>query len=288
MGPEGAVNIIYRRDIAASPTPDSPPPEADRRLQGALRQPLRGGRARLHRRRDHPARDAPEDDHRAADAADQARAGPQAQARQHPAVALGLESTLCVHGAATAPRDRSSAPRRGPRARRRSAACATARSWIASPVESNSVTASGPGRPGASPASTAPSSVTCGAGDEAGLDRAASARRRVRPAPTRRRTARTTATASMVASALPGPSAPSMLRCRPGRRSLASNDDLGARGDAADDVAAERLLARPGRPAELVGQRARGRADGVGADARRRSRPRPGSGRPRRRAARSR
>ena len=25
MGPEGAVNIIYRRDIAASPTPDEPP-----------------------------------------------------------------------------------------------------------------------------------------------------------------------------------------------------------------------------------------------------------------------
>ena len=33
-------------------------PEADRRLQGPLRQPLLGGRARLHRRRDRPARDA--------------------------------------------------------------------------------------------------------------------------------------------------------------------------------------------------------------------------------------
>ena len=63
------------------------PPEADRGLQGALRQPLRGGRARLHRRRDRPPRDAPEGDHRAADAPDQARAGPPPQARQHPAVA---------------------------------------------------------------------------------------------------------------------------------------------------------------------------------------------------------
>ena len=63
MGPEGAVNIIYRRDIATSPTPDERRAEADRRLQGALRQPLLGGRARLHRRRDRPARDAPEADH---------------------------------------------------------------------------------------------------------------------------------------------------------------------------------------------------------------------------------
>ena len=66
MGPEGAVNIIYRRDLAQSPTPDERRAEADRRLQGALRQPLLGGRARLHRRRDRAARDAPEADPRAA------------------------------------------------------------------------------------------------------------------------------------------------------------------------------------------------------------------------------
>ena len=58
MGPEGAVNIIYRRDLATSPTPGRAPPEADGRLQGALRQPVRRRRARLHRRRDRPARDA--------------------------------------------------------------------------------------------------------------------------------------------------------------------------------------------------------------------------------------
>ena len=63
MGPEGAVNIIYRRDIASSPTPDERRGEADGRLQGALRQPVLGGRARLHRRRDRPARDAPAADH---------------------------------------------------------------------------------------------------------------------------------------------------------------------------------------------------------------------------------
>ena len=48
------------------------PEQAHRRLQGALRQPVHGGRARLHRRRADPARDAPEADHRARDPAHQA------------------------------------------------------------------------------------------------------------------------------------------------------------------------------------------------------------------------
>ena len=117
MGPEGAVNIIYRKDIASSPTPDERRqkliddykahfanpysaaergyiddviephetrpkliralrmlqtkrveqpkrkhgnmPEADGRLQGALREPLLRGRARIHRRRHRTARHPP-------------------------------------------------------------------------------------------------------------------------------------------------------------------------------------------------------------------------------------
>ena len=58
MGPEGAVNIIYRRDIAELADARRAPPEAHGRLQGALRQPVHGGRARLHRRRHRAARDA--------------------------------------------------------------------------------------------------------------------------------------------------------------------------------------------------------------------------------------
>ena len=50
------------------------PREADRRLQGALRQPVHRGRARLRGRRDHPPRDAPEADRRARGPAHQARA----------------------------------------------------------------------------------------------------------------------------------------------------------------------------------------------------------------------
>ena len=86
MGPEGAVNIIFRRDIADLADPRRAPREADHRLQGALRQPLLGRRARLHRRRDRPPRDAPEADPRPAHAADQARRAAEAKARQHPAV----------------------------------------------------------------------------------------------------------------------------------------------------------------------------------------------------------
>ena len=53
MGPEGAVNIIYRRDSPSRRRPTTAA-EARRRLQGALRQPVHRGRARLHRRRDLP------------------------------------------------------------------------------------------------------------------------------------------------------------------------------------------------------------------------------------------
>ena len=101
MGPEGAVNIIFRRDLDKSPTPDERRAEADLRLQGALRQPLHGGRARLHRRRDRPARDPAAADQRARDAPDQARRAAEAQARQHPAVATAVTADIASSGSAT-------------------------------------------------------------------------------------------------------------------------------------------------------------------------------------------
>ena len=52
MGPEGAVNIIHRRDLAG--TDPAGRRGAHGRLQGAVRGPVLGGGARLHRRRDHP------------------------------------------------------------------------------------------------------------------------------------------------------------------------------------------------------------------------------------------
>ena len=91
MGPEGAVNIIFRRDLDKSPTPDERRDEADLGLQGSLRKPVHRGRARLHRRRDRAARDAAASDQCARDAEDQARRAPEAQARQHSALAACSE-----------------------------------------------------------------------------------------------------------------------------------------------------------------------------------------------------
>ena len=109
MGPEGAVNIIHRRDIQSSPTPDAAPREADRRLQGALREPVLGGGARLHRRRDHPARDAAEADSGAGAAADEAGGDPEAKAREHPAVTRSVAAST-VSGISKPPVESSAMP----------------------------------------------------------------------------------------------------------------------------------------------------------------------------------
>ena len=96
MGPEGAVNIVFRNELEGADDPGGAAGRADRRLQGAVREPLLGRRARLRRRRDRAAADAPVPDPRARDDADEARAGPEAQARQHPAVARITRHEACV------------------------------------------------------------------------------------------------------------------------------------------------------------------------------------------------
>ncbi len=53
MGPEGAVNIIYRRDLAASPTPDERRKKLMDDYKARFANPYTRGRARLHRRRHH-------------------------------------------------------------------------------------------------------------------------------------------------------------------------------------------------------------------------------------------
>ena len=69
MGPEGAVNIIHRRDISTSPTPDERRQKLIDDYKARFANPYIGGRARLRRRRADPARDPPEGHHRARDAA---------------------------------------------------------------------------------------------------------------------------------------------------------------------------------------------------------------------------
>ena len=73
MGAEGAVNIIFRDEIAAAADPGRGAGAARRRVRGAVRQPVHRGGARLRRRR-HPAvRDAAAADRRPRDARRQAR-----------------------------------------------------------------------------------------------------------------------------------------------------------------------------------------------------------------------
>ena len=87
MGPEGGEHHLpprHRQLTDAGPAAR----KADGRLQGALRQPLLGGRARLHRRRDRAPRDAAAADQGAGDARDQAGRDAEAQAREHSAVTL--------------------------------------------------------------------------------------------------------------------------------------------------------------------------------------------------------
>jgi propionyl-CoA carboxylase beta chain len=85
MGPKGAVEIIFREEkndpakLAA----------ARSRVQGQVRQPLRRRRARLHRRRDHAARDPQAHLPLAGHAARQATGKSVAQARQHSALIHG-------------------------------------------------------------------------------------------------------------------------------------------------------------------------------------------------------
>ena len=85
MGPEGAVNIVFRHELERADDPEARRAEliADYR---ALREPVHGRGARLRRRRDRAAADPAVPDPRARGDADEARARAEAQARQHPVV----------------------------------------------------------------------------------------------------------------------------------------------------------------------------------------------------------
>ncbi len=75
--------------------PRRSPRAADGRLQGAVRQSILGGRARLPRRRDRAPADPPPADPGAAHASDQAGRAAEAQAREHPA--LGVQHLPARH-----------------------------------------------------------------------------------------------------------------------------------------------------------------------------------------------
>ena len=94
MGAPGAVNLIFRKELETADDVEAQARRAHRGVHGALRQPLRRGRARLRRRRDRSARDAPGARPLAGDAAHQARAAAVAQARQRAALSVAARLPL--------------------------------------------------------------------------------------------------------------------------------------------------------------------------------------------------
>ena len=73
MGPKGAVEILFRKDINESDDPQKATDAQGGRVHGEVREPVHRGRPRLPRRHHRSARHAPAVDRRARDAAHQAR-----------------------------------------------------------------------------------------------------------------------------------------------------------------------------------------------------------------------
>ena len=86
MGPEGAVNILYKRELEKARRSGRGARRADRRVPREVRQPVRRRRARLHRRGHPAAPDAGQADSRAVGPRHQARQEPAEEAREHSAV----------------------------------------------------------------------------------------------------------------------------------------------------------------------------------------------------------
>ena len=97
MGPEGAVNIIYRRDLAKSPTPDERRQKLMDDYKARFANPYTAAERGYIDDVIVPHETRPRADHGAADAADEARAGAQAQARQHPLIEGGEAGPLFFH-----------------------------------------------------------------------------------------------------------------------------------------------------------------------------------------------
>ena len=100
MGAQGAVNILYRQELADGRGPGRASGPSDRRVRGHPGQPVHRRRARLRRRGDPAARDPYPDRPGAAGAADQAGDPAAEEARQHPAVTGGRPSAGLVGGRA--------------------------------------------------------------------------------------------------------------------------------------------------------------------------------------------
>ena len=110
MGAAGAVNIIFKDEIARATDPAAEQRRLVAEYEARVQQSLCGGGPRIHRRRHRPVGDAPTPGPGPRDARRQARHEPAQEARQHPAV-------TARGGASIAPIGRVFAQRRNGRAR---------------------------------------------------------------------------------------------------------------------------------------------------------------------------
>ena len=94
MGPEGAVNIIHRRDIAKSPTPDERRQKLISDYKARFANPYSAAERGYIDDVIDPARDAPEADHARSRRFRPSAWTAEAQARQHPAVARPQQRLL--------------------------------------------------------------------------------------------------------------------------------------------------------------------------------------------------
>ena len=97
MGPEGAVNIVYRRELQKAEDPEATAARESGRVPRALRQPLHRRRARLGGRRHRTPRYPPQIDRRPPHARNQARHPAPQKARQYSAV-VGIDRTVAGLG----------------------------------------------------------------------------------------------------------------------------------------------------------------------------------------------
>ena len=86
MGPKGAVEILFRKEINDSDDPPRRPTRRSPSTRAKFAQPVRRRGTRLRGRHHRSARHAPAADRRARDAAHQARSQSAEEARQHTAV----------------------------------------------------------------------------------------------------------------------------------------------------------------------------------------------------------
>ena len=86
MGPQGAVEIVYRRELQQAADPAARRAELVAEYSEKYAESVRRRRARLHRRRDRSGRHPSQDRRRPRDAALEARGVAPPQARQRPAL----------------------------------------------------------------------------------------------------------------------------------------------------------------------------------------------------------